>query len=530
MNNGSPYPVEAFPQNLRDPMTAIHEDTQIPVEMIGSTLLAATSLALQSLINVSSPFDREKTEPCSLYFLVLAKSGEGKSPLFELILEPFNAFAAQMQKEYDARMAEYKISYAVWKSRAKALERSLQKASEKGGDSEAEALFFSEHLSAEPQKPRAFEMFYEDATPAGIIEGLNNYPYAGIFSEDAITFFTGPLKSKLGLLNKIWKNEKFSLSRKTEGNIRISAFLTFLLMVQPDVFEEYLRKNGKLALSSGFLPRFLFSPSLSTIGRRTIKLNQDKSKEALSVLFSEFKLFLNLQKNRFYDSTLPLITLTLSDAAKNLFQNKVNQYQENIAPGRVWEHIPEFVSKAGNHAIRIAALFDCRSQDGLVHERTLNNAFTITEWYINQASRYFYSSGKQFQLQQDVYELFDWIKKYFEKPKGKIRFFNDVAGQFQDVTIQPYQPFLKNDLETSGPARLRRAERLMPVLNELIGLGFIVSIQYPPLRSVYIAMPNYDYSGNSYAINPTLTNVIILQNKYTTYPLIGGYDFTRLQW
>ena len=41
------YPVDAFPKVLRNPMTAIQEDTQIPIEMIGSTLLAAASLALQ---------------------------------------------------------------------------------------------------------------------------------------------------------------------------------------------------------------------------------------------------------------------------------------------------------------------------------------------------------------------------------------------------------------------------------------------------------------------------------------------------
>ncbi|AWF36540.1 hypothetical protein CSC17_2380 [Klebsiella oxytoca] len=52
MNNVNNYPVEAFPAFLRDAITAFHEDTQIPIEMIGSTVLAAFALALQPLVDV----------------------------------------------------------------------------------------------------------------------------------------------------------------------------------------------------------------------------------------------------------------------------------------------------------------------------------------------------------------------------------------------------------------------------------------------------------------------------------------------
>lgn len=526
--SASDYPVDAFPKVLRDPMTAIHEDTQIPIEMIGSTLLAAAALALQPLINVGSPFSSGKTEPCSLYFLVLAKSGEGKSPLYDLILRPFNKFVSEMKEEYDVRMEQYKIENDVWKTRKKGLSLELQKASRKGGDSEAEASRYRAHLSTEPEKPRNFEIFYEDTTQAGIIDGLRAYPYAGLFSEDAITFFTGYLKDKLGLLNKIWKNEPFSLSRKKEGSIRLDAFLTILLMVQPEAFEVYLDKNGKLALSSGFLPRFLFTPSRSTIGKREIKLNQNKTKEALEVFFSEITRLLNLQKGRFYDDTIPVKTINLTETARNLFQEKVNQHQENTVPEKSWEHIPEFVSKAGNQAIRIAAMFSYLAHDESVHERTLNDAFTITEWHINQTARYFYSSSRQFQLQQDVYDLFDWINKRFVNPKGVMRVQNNFGG-IQDVKLMPGQPFMKNDFGTSGLFRLRRVANLEPVLNELIGLGLVVTIKYPPVNTEYIAMASYDASGNPHALNPPF-GYFIVKSRTMVPQVLENYDHTKLQW
>lgn len=529
MNNVNNYPVEAFPPVLRDAITAFHEDTLIPVEMIGSTVLAAIALALQPLIDVASPFGNKKPEPCSLYFLILAKSGEGKSPARECIMEPFESFAAEMHAEYEALFDIYKKDHAIWSSKEKALNRSFQKAAKNGGDSDVEELLLREHQATEPTKPRSLEMFYEDATPEGIIQGLKEYPYAGVFADEAITFFTGHLKNNLGLLNKIWKNEPLSLSRKKEGSIRLNAYLTFLLMVQPEIFEEYLEKNGRRAVSSGFLARFLFTNTASTIGQRRINLNQEKSKNALDALFSRFNHFLQKQKERFYDDTIPKQTLALSDNAKMLFEERINQYQLNIGKDQPLEHIAEFVSKAGNHAIRIAALFSFSSKEG-ISESTLKDALTITEWHLNQADRYFYMLSEQYQLQQDVYELFDWIKNRFNNPKGKMKVVVNQYGGTQDVNLNPWQPFLKNELETHGPARLRKIERLTPVLNQLIQLGLIVTICYPPQRALYIAVAQPDAYGYIYPLNPFFPQFNLVDRKNNVTPPLSGYDPARLQW
>lgn len=528
MSNSNNYPVDAFPAVLRDVIIALHEDTQIPVEMIGSTLLAALSLALQPLIVVRSPFDSKRVEPCSLYFLTLAKSGEGKSPLRDRIMAPFDEFVLLMQKEYDELYDAYKEDYAVWASIEKSLNRSLQKASKDGGDSEAEERLLREHLATKPKKPRAFEMFYEDTTSAGIVQGLREYPYAGVFSDEAILFFTGHLKNNLGLINKIWKNEPVSLTRKNAGSIRLNAYLTFLLMVQPEIFEEYLEKQGKRAASSGFLARFLFTNTVSTIGQRKVNLNQEKSDRALNVLFEKFNGFFNTQKQRFYDNSIPKEIQALSDNAKSLFQNKINQYQLTIGKNQQWEHIPEFVSKASSHAIRISALFSCYSKDD-ISESTLNDAFTITEWHLNQASMYFYTQSNQYKLQQDVYILFDWIKRHFAAPKGTMKIMNHQAGQFQEIKLQAWQPFLRNEIEIYGPAKLRKADLLTPVLNQLIGLGLIVTIIYPPSRAIHISMVNYDAFNNISAVNaPYPYNIVHFRGNVES--VLNNYDFTKLQW
>lgn len=529
MSNLNNYPTDVFPLVLRNAITALHEDTLIPIEMIGSTVLAALSLALQPLVEVASPFGNKKPEPCSLYFLTLAKSGEGKSPLRELLMAPFDEFASEMHEEYEGLLDIYKKDHAIWSSKEKALNRNYQKAVKNGGDGDVEELLLREHQAAEPKKPRAFEMFYEDATPEGIIQGLNEYPYAGVFADEAITFFTGQLKNNLGLLNKIWKNEPLQVSRKKEGTVRINAYLTFLLMVQPEVFEEYLERHGKRAVSSGFLARFLFTDTVSTIGQRRITLNQEKSREALDALFEHFNKFLKGQKENFYDTNRTKKTLVLTEGARSLFAERINQYQMNIDKNQSWEHIPEFVSKAGSHAIRIAAMFDCYSKKDIT-EQNLHNAFTITEWHLNQAGKYFYKLSAQYQLQQDVYMLFDWIKNRFINPTGLMKVTDIQTGQVTNIRLNPWQPFSKNELETHGPARLRRVEHLTPVLNQLIQLGLIVTISYPPQRAIYIAMAGTDMNGYIYANSPFFANFIFVDCRNNATPPLSGYDFTRLQW
>lgn len=529
MSNLNNYPVEAFPSVLRGVINALHEDTLIPIEMIGSTVLAALSLALQPLVEVASPFGNKKPEPCSLYFLILAKSGEGKSPLRELLMAPFEEFASELHEEYETLLDTYKKDHAIWSSKEKALNRNYQKAVKNGGEGEVEELLLREHQAAEPKKPRAFEMFYEDATPEGIIQGLSEYPYAGVFADEAITFFTGQLKNNLGLLNKIWKNEPLQVSRKKEGTVRINAYLTFLLMVQPEVFEEYLERHGKRAVSSGFLARFLFTETVSTIGQRRINLNQDNSRQALDNLFTHLNKFLIEQKEHFYDTSKSQKTLTLTEDAKKLFEGKVSQHQLNIAQNQCWEHIPEFVSKAGSQAIRIAAIFDCYSESD-ISEQYLKNAFAITEWHLNQAAKYFYKLSAQYQLQQDVYQLFDWIKNHFVNPTGVMKVTNFQAGQVTDVRLNPWQPFSKNELETHGPARLRRIERLTPALNQLIQLGLIVTICYPPQRAIYIAAAQPDAYGNLYPLKPFFTPFNMVDYRNNATPPLSGYDSNRLQW
>lgn len=523
------YPVDSFPPILKNAICALHEDTQMPIEMIGSTLLAATALALQPLIEVVSPFSTEKTEPCSLFFLTLAISGEGKGPIYDKIMAPFNAFAKEMHTEYEKSQDVYKKDHAVWVSKKRGLNSMLQKASKHGGDCEIEEELFRAHLDKEPEKPKKFEMFNDDNSPVGLIEQLDRYPYAGCFANEAMTFFSGYLKNNQALLNKLWSNEAYPYNRKDRNISLIKCRLTVLLMTQPSEFELYLQKCGSRNILNGFIARFLITNTLSTKTQRKINLNQEKSNEVLSKVFDFFNQCLHKQKEMFYDKSIPVKKLSLTDEAKNLFKNKKEQYITYTAQNQKWEHISEFVSKADSQAIRIAALFSYYSET--ISESVLNNAFTITEWHLNQAAQYFYESSEQFQLRQDVYDLFETIKKCFAKTGGQLKYSDYHTSQTVFTARRPWQPFLKYEVKQYAPGRLRGVgNKTEAAFEQLIRLGLIVTVRYPPYNEIYVAIPRIDQFGRQYPQFDPEAICELVQCRNNVEKPLDDYDYSRLRW
>lgn len=527
MSNLNNYPVHIFPPKLNEVIESLHQDTGMPMEMIGTTLLAALALVAQPLFDVASPFGNNKPEPCSLYFLTLAKSGEGKSPLREIIMESFDAFTTEMSDEYQERLTEYDAAYNVWSLKHKVLSSNYQKSIGKA-DEESNEERLKAHIKCEPKKPRAFKMFYDDATPEGIVKGLQQYPYAGVFSDEAITFFSGPLKSNLGLLNKIWKNEPVYVDRKKDKEIKLNAYLTFLLMAQPEVFERYMEKHGKLSVSSGFLARFLFTNTISTIESRVVNLDQERSRMSRDFLLGYFNSRFNEIRDHFNDESLPKKTLQLSDEAKELYIKKINQYQSKAIKGQSWSHIPEFVSKAASQALRIAGILD-QHQEAFIMVDTLENAFTLVDWHLEQASKYFYTLSEQYQLQQDVYTLFNWLKRELSIPSKYMDVWDGMTGQSMKIKLQPWNPISKSDVSMYCPNSLRKDGRLDAALNQLVKLRVVAVINYLPSKKEYVARTIIG-GGGLMISNPVMNPTMVMDKYINSDPLLDGYDLQRLQW
>lgn len=491
----TPYPVYAFPPVLRNVINTLHEDTQIPIEMIGSTVLAAASLALQPLIDVIPPHSNE-SEPCSLYFLTIADSGEGKSSINKRIMKPFYSFLSQMKEEYQENLRSYKQEHEIWKVKKQALASSYRMATKHGGDGEVELLLLKEHQQIEPPKPKCLNLIYEDATPKSLIQGLGDHPFAGVVSDEAITFFKGYLKNNIGLLNKAWEGEVYSYNRPDGDVLDIKARLTLSLMSQSKVFLKFMDRYEDLFESSGFLSRLLITKTVSTVGYRSGNKNYEKSDKSIKEFHKYISELLEAQKEHFYDESSITKTMRLSTEACDLWASKNTQYQSVIVENGPWEHIRSFVSKACMNAIKIAAILN-HENDKDIDRDMLANAHSIIEWYLHQASEMFIEKSYWFKFESNLLKVFSWIKDH-QKPNIDGNNFNGVE---------------RSKMMTSAQEFVRNKDGLELYLSELLARGLVYSFKEKPGAKEYISLSPINESVlMRVASNPDFPGY--LQNKH----------------
>lgn len=92
------------------------------------------------------------------------------------------------------------------------------------------------------------------------------------------------------------------------------------------------------------------------------------------------------------------------------------------------------------------------------------------DWYLEEASAIFYPMSERRQFEQDACELYAWIMT-------RIRQNNWCAIR-------------KTDIERYGPNRLRRAEKLTPVLNQLIAQNYFCIIKMRSHQALYVSVRN----------------------------------------
>lgn len=456
---GSPnYVVNCLPSLIKKVVLALHDDTQIPVELISNVVLSASSLACQPLVEFIPPHSHIP-EPCSLYLLTIAESGEGKTTISKKVMKPFYAYKANLRAEYQSKLADYKSELQFWREEEKVLKSDLRKAirDKKEGISEKDAL--KEHAKKEPPKPILPNIIYEDASHRALIDGLSEYPFAGVILDEAVIFFKSNMKNNLGLLNKAWDGSSYDFRRSDGDNYNISPCLTILLMTQPGIFTSYLDKYGETARSNGFISRFLFDIVNSSIGQRQNRTSTHNSEQALSEFYDIINHLLEQQCLKFHKGIETKKTLTLDEEATALWNDYIISNDKKIAQGGEFYHIRDIVSKANSNALRIATIFTyLQNQDvDTISGNILNIAYKLIDWYIAQAEKLFYTESELYAFEQDVRDLYVWIRDKFKEYNGEY--------------------IHKIEIEQRGPGRLRRKKRLDPALDELISMGIIEIIR-----------------------------------------------------
>ena len=410
----APFPMDALPPVLADYGRVIQRCTQAPDALVGNSLLAAASLAVQPYANVVLPHGA--SVPTSLFLVSVAESGERKSAVDRLALHAHTAF--EKIKADEAREAQDQLA-------------KLDKKSKEATPSPREAVF----LASEP-------------TVEGLCKLLHpGLPSVGVFSAEGGRFLGGhgmsddmALRTAAGL-SLFWDGSPVDRVRAGDGASKMFGRRVALhLMAQPRATFAWL--SNPVLRDQGLFSRCLVAYPASTAGTRMFRNERaDESPAAAAYVTRMTELLLGKWPVNEFNELQPR-HLGIPGAARRLWIDMHNQIERNIC-GEL-KPIRALASKAAEHLGRIAGVFtliDNPHATSITEEDMQRGAIGV-ESYLAEALR-----------------LAD-VQPLHEKSEQASTLWGWLAMRGKKHISLP-------ELVQFGPAKLRKAETMRSVMDVL---------------------------------------------------------------
>lgn len=464
MFNGSPFPVDAFPQIIRNAIYEVEQHTQAPQALIAASALGVISLACQNRIDVCRL--NNLRGPVSLFLLTLAESGERKSTVDKLLMEPLYQLEENLFEKYTHDLTVWRNDEAIFNIEKKSLMSKLKSEIRRNKDHLATNEKLKVLLASHPKSPVRCKQIFNDATPAAIKDYLCGYwRSVGIMSDEAGTIFNGYTLNELPFINKMWDGAMFPVERKSEPEKLIrDARMTLSLMVQPNIFKGYIKRKGDMAKGIGFFARCLICQPGSTQGNRQIT-SPVVSTEYLPIFHQRLMKIVNESIARNNENDRLCLRFTVEAEKRWIaFSNNV-EYEMGIL-GRL-SNFKDYASKMAENMARIAALLHhFNGDEGDISLLTVEAAVEISTWYVGEYVRLF-SKPQEFTLAiSEADELYWWINNYCIRLK---------ASWITKNTVLQY-----------GPNKFRNRSKANEVLNTLYSQNRILTEKKG--KTVFIAI------------------------------------------
>lgn len=471
MNPGpeSRYPLDAFPEELREVVLEAAYQTRVAEELSGTMVMAAVSLAGQDLADIRMTYGG--VVPCQLIAIALISSGERKTGVTKKVFRGVFEFDAQCREEWLQTQAEYDVEHRVWQIRQKAMEAALAKVANEDDETIAAAEDnLREILKKEPKLPPAPERLLKDCTPDALLWHLHAvYPSVAFISDEGGNFLNGRATSQLPLLNSIWDASSITVTRKNSPSFVVQgARMTAAILIQFGAFEEFKLGRGASARDNGFFARALMCAPGSTLG-----LRQDTTIEPPD----------SLQLNKFSNRIIEMLkaghmarlqggtkrpVLELSPDAKMHLLDFGNHIETQLRPGGYFREVGDAASKTVENAVRMAGLFHLfLNHKGLVNKELVQRACAIAEWHLFEFRRLFTALPEVPLSIKDPMDLDESLRRQFHQ-----------FGRSQ---------YTRSSLQAYAPSALRKSRsRLIAATETLIQFGVMARYQQPGSRSFWL--------------------------------------------
>jgi putative DNA primase/helicase len=424
---------DAFPFMALGPILgcaaqAIAEDIQAPDSIAGGSVLAAASLAVQSLANVMLPHGQRS--PLSAFVLTGATSGDRKSAVDAVACNQIEKVRKEQARSYAKQVDSYESEMASRKKN-----------------------------EPEPSKPTPKSLTTGNATIEGLSRLLKHQSHVGVFSAEGGEMLGGhslrddKRSSGLAFYLKLWSGESIDSLRGGDGlTVLLNRRGAMHVLVQPVLLGQLL--TDPLAQGQGLLARCLIAQPYSLAGYRPYQHRDPNHNPSVMAYNRRIEELLETSPTLWPNGDgyeLKPKDLAFTDVAMALWVSFYNQTEAMQAAGGELEGARPFASKAAEHAARIAGIITMIEDPTarFIDSDAMDGAIQITGFYMGEHIR-LTGVGRTELVNQNLRLLQEWLHK---------------SG--------PLVP--KNKILQQTPRQIRalKAHGIGAILNELATRGYI---------------------------------------------------------
>ena len=380
------YPFAAQPKLLREGVECACVRDQLSPALYAGVAQAAVSLAVQGLAVLRLPDG--STVPLSMYYLIIAMSGMGKTRAFNTFFALFKAADMAAEAAYAKEVAKYPDRLRDYKKQRSDLNTQIGKMRAKG--------LPYDHLQADldnlqkPTKPVLRKWLMSDTTGAAFLQRVQGFLQSvGLASDEGAKLFRY-LYQYLADLCQGWSHGDIDSHRMGTGvTSAFNARILVLFLVQPKVFNDFCSTQGDSALGMGAWARFLISRPLKPAGHLTSTEGLADTTAPLDAMLARIAELIAEYERRVKIGVTEQDVVELDPDAFDGFKKFAQEMTDRTVeldndgnPGDLLD-VSEFAAKAPIHAARLAAVFAYFCGDMKVTLDLLERAISIVRHHID---------------------------------------------------------------------------------------------------------------------------------------------------
>lgn len=495
------FPWQMLPETIRGTVIEICRNDKVAVPIAVQAVLSAVSLACQDLIWIDRGIGEKSA--CSLYMLAVTDTGARKSRADSTVTSAIEVYDREKRAEYSRLIEEgaylskeRRRTITELEKDSRAWRRQIRTLTIRGPKDDSNTVEAAKTELEEVERrlaelcreesgyraPRLQRVLYSKIPIRQLEQNLaENWPSAGLFSDEAAGILNARGESDMSSLDKLWEGKAIDVVGRT---VRESFFiedprLTMSLMVQPIVFDRFLERKGELAKGIGFMSRVLLSRPDTPYGKRIVDTSVPRMTEWIELFNNRVRALLSHGHSDIALRGERRQTLHFSPAAQQVWEKDFNEMERATADDGQLVYEREFVNRYGEHVARVAALFhffehgklDGASSiddtvEGEIPEPTVTSAISVVEWYLREFKRVF---NPEVTMREMAYYVLKRLKQMLdEKNGGQLR---EPLGMGQDHANcrVPYHD-LRARCSRYG---LKKTERFDQVVRWLVSKGNI---------------------------------------------------------